>query len=179
VVQTAVLVLGVAGLALGLFGAVGLLMRRLTARELKSFTSPADIFNLVFFIAAFGVALLNFLIADNDFSGVSGFMANLVTGNLAAPAAGGPLLTASVLLLSVLLAYIPLTHMSHFVGKYFAYHAVRWNDEPNLPGGKTEGKVPDLLNKTVTWAAPHIRGEAGNRTWAEAATDNPAASEEK
>ena len=28
------------------------------------------------------------------------------------------------------LAYIPLTHMSHFVGKYFTYHAVRWDDAP-------------------------------------------------
>ncbi|MBU1674500.1 hypothetical protein KKA85_01830, partial [bacterium] len=150
--------------------------------DLKGFTSPADIFNLVFFLVAFGVALLHFLLADNDFSRVGAFVANLVTGNLAAlPAAGAgtPLLPASVVLLSVLLAYIPLTHMSHFVGKYFAYHAVRWNDEPNLPGSKTEGKIPDLLNKTVSWSAPHIRGDGRKKTWAEAATENPARPEEK
>ena len=35
----------------------------------------------------------------------------------------------SVVLLSLLTAYIPTTHMSHFVGKYFAYHSIRWKDD--------------------------------------------------
>ena len=178
VLGTAVTVLGVAGLGLGLIGAVGLLSRRLTAQDLKSFTSPADLFNLVFFIVAFGVAFAHFLTADTDFARVSAFVANLVTGDLSAGALS-PLLLASVVLLSLLLAYIPLTHMSHFVGKYFAYHAVRWSDEPNMPGGDIEGKIPDLLNQNVGWSAPHIRGDGGKKTWAEAATENPAADEEK
>ncbi len=187
ILQTVVTVLGVAGLGLGLIGAIGLLGRRLTASDLKSFTTPADIFNLVFFIVAFGVAMLNFLLADNDFTQVSAFVANLVTGklvtgNLAALSPDGAsalLLPASVVLLSVLLAYIPLTHMSHFVGKFFAYHTIRWNDEPNLPHGETEGKIPDLLGKSITWSAPHIRGDGQKKTWAEAATENPARTEEK
>jgi len=178
VLGTAVTVLGVAGLGLGLIGAVGLLSRRLTAQDLKSFTSPADLFNLVFFIVAFGVAFAHFLTADTDFARVSAFVANLVTGDLSAGALS-PLLLASVVLLSLLLAYIPLTHMSHFVGKYFAYHAVRWSDEPNTPGGEIEGKIPDLLNQNVGWSAPHIRGDGQKKTWAEAATENPAADEEK
>jgi len=178
VLGTAVTVLGVAGLGLGLIGAVGLLSRRLTAQDLKSFTSPADLFNLVFFIVAFGVAFAHFLTADTDFARVSAFVANLVTGDLSAGALS-PLLLASVVLLSLLLAYIPLTHMSHFVGKYFAYHAVRWSDEPNMPGGDIEGKIPDLLNQNVGWSAPHIRGDGQKKTWAEAATENPAADEEK
>jgi nitrate reductase gamma subunit len=176
----AVTISGVGGLILGLIGAFGLLVRRLTARDLKSFTSPADIFNLVFFIIAFGVAFLHFLTMDRDFLRVSAFIENLVSFNLAAlPADGGAgLLVGSVILLSLLLAYIPLTHMSHFVGKYFAYHAVRWNDEPNLPGGKDEGKIVDLLNQPVGWSAPHIKGEGTDKTWAEAATENPARDEE-
>jgi len=178
ILKTAVVVLGVAGLGLGLLGALGLLGRRLTAHDLKSFTTPADLFNLVFFIVAFGVAGAHFLTADNDFSQVNAFVANLVTGNLGAGGALSPLHFVSVVLLSLLLAYIPLTHMSHFVGKYFAYHSVRWNDEPNLPGGKTEGKIPDLLNQHVSWSAPHIRGDGQKKTWAEAATENPARDEE-
>ncbi|MBC8424035.1 respiratory nitrate reductase subunit gamma [bacterium] len=179
ILKTAVVVLGGAGLGLGLLGALGLLGRRLTAQDLKSFTSPADLFNLVFFIVAFGVAGAHFLTADTDFAQVNAFVANLVTGDLGASGALSPLHFASVVLLSLLLAYIPLTHMSHFVGKYFAYHAVRWNDEPNLPGGKTEGKIPDLLNQNVGWSAPHIRGAGRKKTWAEAATENPARDEEK
>jgi nitrate reductase gamma subunit len=182
VLQYGAAVCGVIGMGLGIFGAIGLLVRRLTARDLKSFTSPADLFNLVFFIVAFGVAFLHFATVDRDFLRVSSFVDNLVSFNLAAPPIDGgetALLAISVVLLSLLLAYIPLTHMSHFVGKYFAYHAVRWNDEPNLPGSKSEGKVGDLLSQNLTWAAPHIQGEQGKKTWGEAATENPAATEEK
>jgi nitrate reductase gamma subunit len=78
--------------------------------------------------------------------------------------------TVTVVLLGLLVAYIPLTHMSHFVGKYFAYHTIRWNDAPNLRGGDQEQPIQDLLNRPVTWAAPHIRGD-GKKTWADVATE--------
>jgi len=118
---------------------------------------------------------------DREFLRVGSFVANLVRFDLAAlsPAGGGnTLLGISVVMLSLLLAYIPLTHMSHFVGKYFAYHAVRWNDEPNLPGSRIEAKVDDQLNQTIGWAAPHIRKPGERKTWAEAAGESPSAAEE-
>jgi hypothetical protein len=59
--------------------------------------------------------------------------------------------------------------MSHFVGKYFAYHSVRWNDEPNLKGGKQEGPIVANLMQKVTWAAPHIQSD-GEKNWVEVAT---------
>jgi len=180
IIAKTVTVTGVGGLILGLFGAIGLLGRRLSARDLKPFTTPADLFNLVFFIAAFGAALALFATADTDFATVGGFVANLVTGNMVAVDSGATLLLVTVVLLSLLLAYIPLTHMSHFVGKFFAYHSVRWNDEPNTPGSETEKKIPDLLMQNLTWAAPHIRGDGTKKkTWADAATENPAAQEDK
>jgi hypothetical protein len=58
------------------------------------------------------------------------------------------------------------------VGKYFAYHAIRWADEPNLRGGKQEKVINDLLNQPVTWSAPHIRGD-GKKTWLDVATEDP------
>jgi nitrate reductase gamma subunit len=171
----AVLVLGVGGLCLGFLGALGLLHRRLSDPDLRDFTSGADIFNLVFFVAAFGTGLLTFIVADRDFSTASFFVNNLVLFKMGAiPGAGLkivlPVLT--VVLLSVLLAYIPLTHMSHFIGKYFAYHSIRWNDKPNLRGGSEEATIGKLLRKPVSWAAPHIRGD-GKRTWADVATELP------
>ncbi len=75
--------------------------------------------------------------------------------------------------MSLLLAYIPLTHMSHFVGKYFAYHAIRWNDTPNLAGGDQEETIRLLLSQPVSWAAPHIKGD-GKKTWGEVCTELPA-----
>jgi hypothetical protein len=62
--------------------------------------------------------------------------------------------------------------MSHFVGKYFAYHAIRWNDKPNLAGGPQEAKIGKLLGYKVSWSAAHIQG-GGAKTWADLAMENP------
>jgi len=166
-------VLGVAGLVLGLLGALGLVMRRM-AKPLRDYTAPADMFNLFFFILAFGCALLTFAVVDRDFSMVQGIVTNLVTFNLVgieATGAAAVLPVVSVILLALLTAYIPLTHMSHFVGKYFAYHAIRWSDEPNLAGGKQEKTINELLQQPVTWSAPHIKGD-GKKTWLDVATED-------
>jgi len=167
--------LGGAGLVLGIVGAIGLFARR-RGRELRDYTAPADYFNLAFFVVAFGVALITFVGFDRDFSLVSAFVANLVTFNLAPLGAGTGvlMLMLSVVLLSLLTAYIPTTHMSHFVGKYFAYHAIRWRDEPNLRGGKQEKTIHELLNQPVSWAAPHIKGD-GKKTWLDVATEDQTA----
>jgi nitrate reductase gamma subunit len=157
--------LGGAGLVLGIIGAVGLFLRR-RGRELRDYTAPADLFNLIFFIAAFGVALATFVGFDRDFSLVSTFVTNLVTFNLApiGDGAGGLMLSLSVVLLALLTAYIPTTHMSHFIGKYFAYHSIRWSDEPNLAGGKQEATIQELLSRPVSWSAPHINAD-GKKSW--------------
>ena len=165
---------GGAGLILGIIGALGLFARR-RGRSLRDYTAPADLFNLLFFIVAFGVALVTFLGFDRQFALVSGFVANLVTFNLAPLAAGGTaalMVLLSAVLLTLLTAYIPTTHMSHFIGKYFAYHSIRWKDDPNLKGGKEEKVIEELLNRPISWSAPHIRGD-GKKTWLEAATEEP------
>jgi nitrate reductase gamma subunit len=167
----AVVVLGAVGMALSIYGALGLLRRRLSSSDLADFTTGADIFNLAFFVVAFGCALVTFALFDRDFALVSGFVRNLVTFRLE-PVAGGTagiMVGVSVSLLAVLVAYIPLTHMSHFVGKYFAYHSVRWGDEPNLKGGPQEAGIMANLMQKVTWAAPHIKSD-GQKNWVEVAT---------
>ena len=172
VMSEVVPVIGAAGLGLGIIGALGLILRRLS-REMRDYTMAADFINLIFFVIAFGVALVTFFF-DPGFHVTSTFVANLVTAQLA-PVEGSALVVglvmASVVLLSLLLAYIPMTHMSHFVGKYFAYHAIRWNDEPNLQGGHIEPKIQEMLDQPITWAASHIQGD-GKKTWLEAATED-------
>jgi hypothetical protein len=103
---------------------------------------------------------------DRNFTLVETFILNLVTFNLVPVGQGtaGLLLTLSVVLLALLTAYIPTTHMSHFIGKYFAYHSIRWSDEPNLPGGKQEATIHELLSRPVTWSAPHINAD-GKKSW--------------
>jgi nitrate reductase gamma subunit len=173
-VRVLIPVLGYAGLVLGLIGALGLIQRR-RQRPLRDYSAPMDTVNLVFFVLAFSVALVTALAVDRSFATVSQLVGNLATFRVGPPAGTGAaviLPTVSAILLAMLLAYIPLTHMSHFVGKYFAYHAIRWADEPNLPGGKQEKVINELLSRPVSWSAPHIGGD-GKKSWLDVATEDP------
>jgi nitrate reductase gamma subunit len=174
VVRVLIPVLGYAGLVLGLIGALGLIQRR-RQRPLRDYSAPMDTVNLVFFVIAFSVALVTALAVDRSFATVSQLVGNLATFRvvpLAGTGAAVILPSVSAILLAMLLAYIPLTHMSHFVGKYFAYHAIRWADEPNLPGGKQEKVINELLDRPVSWSAPHIGGD-GKKSWLDVATEDP------
>ena len=173
-VRGGVMVLGGGGLALGALGALGLLHHRLTLPALRLHTVPGDIFNLVFFALTFGCALLTFLFVDRSADQAMTFAANLACFNLAPlPGSGlGWLMPmATVVLANALLVYIPITHMSHCVGKYFAYHAIRWNDDPNLAGGPQESGIGRVLAYPVSWPASHIQG-GGKKTWIELATED-------
>lgn len=164
---------GICGLLLGLFGALGLLHRRLVAEELKDFTTSSDIFNLVFFVLVFGFALITIIFVDRDLSRAKLFVQNLIFFRLTDFQGSGlesTLPTLAAILLALLVGYIPLTHMSHFIGKYFAYHAIRWNDTPNLKGGEQEAVIQELLDRKVSWAAPHIQGDA-SKSWVEVAKE--------
>ena len=68
-----------------------------------------------------------------------------------------------MLLVGLFLAYLPWSHMTHFFAKYFTWHSVRWDDAPNL-AGRFDAKAGRLLERPITWSAPHIRGD-GRKTW--------------
>jgi nitrate reductase gamma subunit len=173
VLYQATYIVGYAGLVLGLIGAAALLGRRLLNPDYREYAKKADYFNLAFFIVAFVVALVSQAAADPQFAGLRAYFAQLVTfGHATAPAAAvfPSSLAPEIVLASVLLAYIPLTHMSHFFTKWFMYHDVRWNDEPNMRGGPIDRKIAVALHYPVTWAAPHIHAD-GKKTWAQIATE--------
>jgi len=166
-------VVGYVGLGLGLIGAAALLARRVFNADYREYAKKVDYFNLVFFVVTFVVALAAQVFADPQFVGLRAYFARVVTLGSTAAASGAPplsgLMAAEIILASVLVAYIPLTHMSHFFTKWFMYHDVRWSDEPNLRGGAIERQISAALHYPVSWAAPHIRGD-GKKTWAEVAT---------
>jgi nitrate reductase gamma subunit len=165
-------VVGYAGLALCLLGAVTLFCRRAFNPDYREYTAAGDYFNLIFFIATLVVALAAQLGADPDFAGLRVFFERLLTFDLSSGAATGypGLMAAEIALASLLVAYIPLTHMAHFFTKWFMYHDIRWGDEPNLRGGRMEKAVQEVLDYPVSWAAPHIRGD-GKKTWVQVATE--------
>jgi hypothetical protein len=63
--------------------------------------------------------------------------------------------------------------MSHFFTKYFLWHDIRWQDEPNMRGGAIEAKIQEYLKYPVSWSAAHIGGD-GKKNWVDVATHNPA-----
>ncbi len=157
-------------MGLALIGALALLGRRLLNIDYREYTKKGDYFNLLFFVVTLVVALLAHLVSDPTFAGLRAIFARLITFDLSAPVGSLPILSVlEVALAAILVAYIPLTHMSHFFTKWFMYHDIRWNDEPNMRGGDIERRLETPLSYPVSWAAPHIRGD-GKKTWVDVAT---------
>ncbi len=162
---------GFSGAILAISGAGLLLHRRLTAEDLRSYTAPADIFNLCWFLVAIGCLLAGHLLKGPDDPGTVTILRAVLSVD---PTVRIPGLLGSGLVLSALLAaYIPFTHMSHFIAKYFTYHAIRWDDRPLRPGDRIEKKLAEYLTYRPTWSARHV-GADGTKTWADVATTNPA-----
>ncbi|MBZ5569613.1 MAG: respiratory nitrate reductase subunit gamma [Acidobacteriia bacterium] len=160
-----------AGVVMTLSGAVALLFHRLTDPELKNYTSAADIFNLHFFILTYGLVAAGYLVRGPGTASASAVLRGLATFDTSLVLSTG--FAVGLMLASALVAYIPFTHMAHFIAKYFTYHAVRWDDRENLRGGPIEAKLAKQLAYQPTWAAAHI-GADGHRTWAEIAAMRPA-----
>ncbi len=169
VLHGASIVCGTAGPALSLLGASGLLIRRLSAPELKTSTTPGDVFNLLLFISTTVLILAGVWLRPAGTPGPAAILTGAVRFD--AGVQPWPPLAAGFILGCALLAYIPMTHMSHFIAKYFTYHTVRW-DERGPAAGNIAKKMAEYLTYRPTWAAPHV-GADGQRTWAEVATTNP------
>ena len=161
---------GFFGVVLGIAGALGLLQRRLFDEDLKDFTKPSDIFNLVFLLAVFALLLIYGLM-EPSFDSMREYVRSAVAFDLSY-SPDNPVCSAAILLASLVVAYIPLTHMSHFVVKWFTYHKIRWDDEPNMRGSAVEKNIGEELQYPITWAASHINPDGKARTWAQAATES-------
>ena len=137
---------------------------------------PGDIFNLAFFIVALGLLTAGYLLPDPRMPGVLALAQGLLTFNTTVHLPG--MLSAGLILGALLVAYIPLTHMSHFIAKYFTYHSIRWDDLPASRSAEIRKKFAEYLTLRPTWAARHI-GADGTKTWAEIAMTNPTAGVKK
>jgi nitrate reductase gamma subunit len=170
-----IVLLGWGGLILGIVGSLGLLYRRLTDPELRNYSSPVDYFNLLFTLIFFFSALVSCLSGDPFLEGAKAYMFGLLTGGHSlTPYMPGQSLPGGVAIVtaSLLVAYIPLTHMSHMFMKYFLYHDVKWDDAPNLQGGRIEAAVRKNLNLRPTWGAKHV-GADGRKSWLDIASSTP------
>jgi hypothetical protein len=111
------------------------------------------------------LGLVSWLAIDQSFTQAREYAQGLVS--FEQPADTSPLIVAQSALLSLFLVYLPFTHMTHFLGKFFTYHLVRWDDAPNIRGSSYERLIAGLLQRPVAWSAPHVQQ---GKSWAEVAT---------
>ncbi len=161
-------VTGYTALILTFFGSVGLIILRVTDRKFRIYNTPMDFINLIFIIVLIISMVLTLSPSNTSFVLYKIYLKNLFTFNFTVIAR--PLFLLHISLISVFLLYFPITRMMHLFAKYFTYHEVRWEDSPNLKGGKLEGKIKQALNFGVSWSAPHIKT---GKTWGEVATKVP------
>jgi nitrate reductase gamma subunit len=170
VLTTLYVITGWLGAGLLIAGALALLLRRLTDKDLRPYTTPGDIFNLFFFIFTFGTLAAAYWTSGGAFPGAAAFTHGLLTFDAQVRLPG--LLVVGLVSGAVLAAYIPFTHMSHFVAKYFTYHSVRWDDTASVRSPRLQQRMAEYLTFRPTWAASHIGGD-GAKSWADIAAGNP------
>jgi len=162
---------GICGLILTSLGAVGLLLRRLFNRELKGYSTPQDYFNLLLILSITTTGLIGWMTSEKLFDILGNYALGIISFSPTASISDvSSWIISTILLFSFYLVYFPFTHMTHPIGKYFMYHQVRWNDEPNIAGGRLVKKIEEVLNYKISWSAPHIKGE-GKKTWVDVATE--------
>jgi len=154
------LITGSLGIILGTLGTLGLLLKRAATRELREYSAGVEFFNLIFILAVFALGAVAWLTVDKEFSTAMAYMTSLVSFSYSDSVnviQTNGILLVHVILLELLFIYIPFTKMTHFVGKYFTYHKILWDDEPNLRGSAIEKKVKDVLTYRLSWDAPHVK----------------------
>jgi nitrate reductase gamma subunit len=159
---------GYGGLIFTCLGSIGLIFQRMTDKKFKFYNAPMDFINLYFILILGVVVFITLINSNSGFIASKIFVKNLITLNFAA--INDVSFIIHVILLSIFFLYFPITRMMHLFAKYFTYHKVRWEDEPNVKGGKLEKKIKEALNFGVSWSAPHIQT---GKTWAEVATTHP------
>ncbi len=143
--------IGMVGFTLAFTGNFLLLIRRIFDTTLKKYTTPQEYFNLILIFAV----LITGIFAWTTSVSPQQFIAQLLSFS---PLQPGNLVTVHLVLLGIMFIYIPLCKMNHYVGKYFTFHKVLWENDPNLPGSEVEKKLMEAAAHPpqTKWSAPHM-----------------------
>ncbi len=155
---------GIAFLA-GTIGSIGMPVVRLSDRGLRTYSMPMNYFNYLFFLAVYGSGLYAWIALDPSLDEYRTYWLGLIT--LTAPGLH-PMTILHIVLFDVFLIYLPFTRSTHYITRILAYFFIRWDDEPNLPGGKLEQQIKGLLGRKLSWEGAHI---PAGKSWAEAAAE--------
>lgn len=155
-------IIAITGYVLGGLGVVGLILKRISNEGLRPFSSFTTYFNLFFLGAVFLTGYMSWMKAENLAADMSLIIKQTLTLdnaiNISYP------LSLHIGLSLVFLIYLPMTNMIHFIAKYFTYHEIRWDDEPQ--DAKMTVKILGLMKQPVGWASSHIKTEE-KKNWAD------------
>ena len=160
------IIIGVAGFVLGCLGSVGVMIRRITDPDLNLFATPKHYFSYIFYFFVFLSGLIAW--AGFDFHMVEYREFYHAVFTLDGEAVLDAALVVHAVLFALFLFYMPSTQAMHYATKFFAYFAIRWNDDINTRGSKLEQRILDLMKQPVTWSAPHIQT---GKNWVEICTN--------
>jgi nitrate reductase gamma subunit len=169
---------GLAAHILGAAGAVGLVVKRATNRDLQPYTTRLDYFNLLF-LAAFFIAGLVSWLGDSSFAAHRAYIGSVL---FLRPARVPAAVSVSFLLFELFLIYMPFTKLIHYFAKYFTFDRALWDDDFKAKGSAVDRQVTTQLGYAATWSAPHIAGASpagtplpGSASASPARTVSPAA----
>ncbi|MGB9729829.1 MAG: respiratory nitrate reductase subunit gamma [Thermoprotei archaeon] len=160
------LVIGSIGIIATTFGTISLIIKRFSNNSMRKYTTGAEYFNLFFILITLITGIMTWYY-DPDFSIARAYMTSLISfGRYQLPQLRD-ITIVHIVILQLLWIYIPFSKMSHFIGKFFTYHKVLWDDEPNLKGSIIETKIRELVKLKLPWNAFHIKK---GKTWFENAS---------
>jgi len=154
---------GVVSFISGLFGSIGILIKRLTDKDLRNYATPQNYFTYLLLLAVFLSGLYSWYL-DPVFSVYRSFWEGLITLK---PIDVEPATATHILLFALLLIYLPFTRSLHYITRLFGFLLIRWDDKPNLRGSPLEKKIEEMLNLKTNWNGPHIQPDL---TWKELAS---------
>jgi len=146
--------IGVTSFVAGLFGSIGIMIKRLLDEKLREYATPLNYFTYVFLLAVFLTGLSSWYFADPSFHEYRAFWKGLITFK---PVTVEMAAAVHILLFAFLLIYLPFTRSLHYITRFFGFFLIRWDDKPNLRGSTLEKEIERLLDQKVTWQAPHVR----------------------
>lgn len=155
--ENLILFFGYVGIFSTTIGVIGLLIKRIFDASMRDYSSNVDYFNLIFILLVLitGIAALSvdprFILANQYMKSIVSF-GHYIPSELPLPT------IVHLLLLQLLWIYIPYSKMSHFLGKWFTYHKILWDDERNIRGSKIESRVKEIVKGyKIPWSAPHMK----------------------
>ncbi len=154
------------GFISGTLGVICLILKRALDTDYRPFSTTAVYFNLVFLGTIFISGAYAWFSLPDFTASMSVFIKNMITFDASVILTFR--LSLHIALLLLFLVYLPMSDMAHFFTKYFTYHGVRWDDNPQ--DIKMQNELQELISQQINWSAGHIDAGTG-RTWKDTASD--------